>query len=168
MDRGRLRHAPGPSALAALELTQTETWRIARLRGNSELFVDLAREAGLDTGPAIGRGVVPILFRDSHATLAASQYLAGHGFYVPPIIQVGVPRDQPRLRFFMSATHTEADIRAAIDCLAAFQALDRARLDAEVATIPPSILQDAMLQDARVQEARVQEARLHEVMSTAS
>lgn len=53
------------AALAALELSQTENWRIARLAHNSELFVELAREAGLDTGPAIGRGVVPILFRDS-------------------------------------------------------------------------------------------------------
>ena len=92
------------------------------------MFVDLAREAGLDTGPAIGRGVVPILFRDSYETLAASRFLDAHGFYVPPIIQVGVPRDQPRLRFFLSASHGEADIRAVIDCLAAFRAQHAADL----------------------------------------
>ena len=159
------------AALAALELVQVETWRIARLRHNSQLFVERAKAAGLDTGPAIGRGVVPILFKDSYATLAASQYLAAQGFYVPPIIQVGVPRDQPRLRFFMSAMHTEGDIRAVIDALAAFQALDRDRVETdgletdgvEAAAMAPSILQDAMLQDARVQEARMQEA-----LSTAS
>ena len=109
------------AALAAVELTQTEPWRLARLRRNSELFVDLARDAGLDTGPAIGRGVVPILFRDSYETLAASRFLDANGFYVPPIIQVGVPRDQPRLRFFLSAAHSEADIRGVIDCLVAFR-----------------------------------------------
>ncbi len=116
------------AALAALELTQTESWRLKRLRRNSELFVDLARDAGLDTGPAIGRGVVPILFRDSYETLAASRFLDANGFYVPPIIQVGVPRDQPRLRFFLSASHSEADIRAVIDCLATFRAQHAAGL----------------------------------------
>jgi len=78
-----------------------------RLRQNAELFVDLAHDVGLDTGPAIGRGVVPILFSDSHETLAASSPLMEHGYYVPPIIQIGVPKDQPRLRFFISALHTE-------------------------------------------------------------
>lgn len=110
------------SALQALRLCQSEAWRIAKLRHNSELFVELAREAGLDTGPAIGRGVVPILFRDSLATLHASQHLLAHGFYVPPIIQVGVPKDQPRLRFFLSAAHTDADIRDVIAILAGLQA----------------------------------------------
>jgi 7-keto-8-aminopelargonate synthetase-like enzyme len=41
-----------------------------------------------------------------------------NGYYVPPIIQIGVPKDQPRLRFFLSATHTDADIRGVIDLLA--------------------------------------------------
>jgi 8-amino-7-oxononanoate synthase len=136
------------AALAALELTQTEGWRIERLRHNSELFVEFAREAGLDTGPAIGRGVVPILFKDSFATLEASQVLLAHGFYVPPIIQVGVPKDQPRLRFFLSAMHTEADIRGVIDVLAALR--DR---DAPVALTTDPVLQAAIMQDTRLHEA---------------
>ena len=140
------------AALAALELTQSEPWRIERLRHNSELFVERAREAGLDTGPAIGRGVVPILFRDSLATLAASRYLEAHGFYVPPIIQVGVPKDQPRLRFFMSAMHTEADIRGVIDCLGAFNAQDRA-VGAPGPMPAPLSRQEVLLQDAMFQDA---------------
>lgn len=160
------------AALTALALVKSEPWRIQKLRHNSELFVELAREAGLDTGPAIGRGVVPILFRDSYATLAASQFLASRGFYVPPIIQVGVPRDQPRLRFFMSATHSEDDIREVIACLAEFQASDRARLDAQEteglggdvdpalqdAALDDAALEDAAMKDAAMAEARAQEA----------
>jgi 8-amino-7-oxononanoate synthase len=106
------------AAETALQLMQQETWRIDRLRENAELFMELAHEAGLDTGPAIGRGVVPILFSDSLETLAASRHLMAHGVYVPPIIQIGVPKDQPRLRFFLSALHTEAEIRSVIDLLA--------------------------------------------------
>jgi len=106
------------AAETALQLVQQETWRIERLRRNAELFVDLAHDVGLDTGPAIGRGVVPILFADSHETLAASSHLMDHGYYVPPIIQIGVPKDQPRLRFFISALHTEAEIRGVTELLA--------------------------------------------------
>ncbi len=97
---------------------QEETWRIERLRRNAELFVDLARDAGLNTGPAIGRGVIPVLFSDSFETLEASNYLLDHGYYVPPIFQIGVPKDQPRLRFFISALHTEAEIRGVTGLLA--------------------------------------------------
>jgi 8-amino-7-oxononanoate synthase len=106
------------AAETALRLMQQETWRIERLRQNAELFVDLAHDAGLDTGPAIGRGVVPILFSDSLETLAASSHLMDNGYYVPPIIQIGVPKDQPRLRFFLSALHTEAEIKGVTDLLA--------------------------------------------------
>ncbi len=112
------------AALAALRLTQSETWRIEKLQHNSEMFVELARQAGLDTGPAIGRGVVPILFRDSLQTVLASQRLFAQGFYVPPIIQIGVPKDQPRLRFFLSASHTQAEIEGVIALLAEIQADD--------------------------------------------
>jgi 8-amino-7-oxononanoate synthase len=111
------------AAAAALRLMQEETWRLERLRNNAELFVRLAREAGLDTGPAIGRGVVPILFTDSLETLDASRHLMANGYYVPPIIQIGVPKDQPRLRFFISAAHTEDEIRGVIDFLARRQPL---------------------------------------------
>jgi 8-amino-7-oxononanoate synthase len=106
------------AAETALQLMQEENWRIERLRQNAALFMNLAHEAGLDTGPAIGRGVVPVLFSDPYETLAASSHLMDNGYYVPPIIQIGVPKDQPRLRFFISALHTEAEIRGVTDLLA--------------------------------------------------
>ena len=56
-------------------------------------------------------------FRDSVETMWASQHLLEQGYYVPPIVQIGVPKDQPRLRFFISANHTEAEIRGVIDAL---------------------------------------------------
>ena len=160
------------AALAALELTRSEGWRIERLRGNSELFMAMAHEAGLDTGPAIGRGVVPILFKDSYATLEASQVLLANGFYVPPIIQVGVPRDQPRLRFFLSATHTKADIRGVIDVLAGLRARDGAAAEA-VAAIAGSaprgdVLPNGLTADGLMGDALMADAFIHETMSTAS
>lgn len=106
------------AAETALQLIQEESWRTERLRSNAALFMNLAHDGGLDTGPAIGRGVVPILFADSYETLSASSYLMNNGYYVPPIIQIGVPKDQPRLRFFISALHSEEDIRGVTELLA--------------------------------------------------
>ncbi|MGO9006795.1 MAG: aminotransferase class I/II-fold pyridoxal phosphate-dependent enzyme [Beijerinckiaceae bacterium] len=106
------------AAQSALQLLKKEPWRIEKLRRNAELFVELAQEAGLDTGPAIGRAVVPIIFRDTEETVVAWRHLMNHGYYVPPIVKIGVPRDQPRLRFFISAAHSEADIRGVIGLLA--------------------------------------------------
>jgi 8-amino-7-oxononanoate synthase len=150
------------SALQALRLCQSESWRIERLRRNSETFVELAREAGLDTGPAIGRGVVPILFRDSLATLQASQHLLARGFYVPPIIQVGVPKDQPRLRFFLSASHTETEIRDVIAILADLQSVDTVEASlAATAMAAPGLAESGLADPALI-------ASVHEQIGAAS
>jgi 7-keto-8-aminopelargonate synthetase-like enzyme len=155
------------SALQALRLCQSESWRIERLRRNSESFVELAREAGLDTGPAIGRGVVPILFRDSLATLHASQHLLAQGFYVPPIIQVGVPKDQPRLRFFLSASHTETEIRDVIAILAGLQSADTVEAGlAATAMAAPGLAESGLAESGLADPALV--VSVHEQMGAAS
>ncbi|HMN74083.1 MAG TPA: aminotransferase class I/II-fold pyridoxal phosphate-dependent enzyme [Rhodoblastus sp.] len=105
------------AAAKALELMQTERWRIAKLAHNAEFLRDTAQAAGLDTGPAIGRAVVPILFNSVWETMAVSQHLLAHGIYVPPVVQVGVPKDKPRLRFFISANHTEDEIRQVVQLI---------------------------------------------------
>lgn len=93
------------AAHAALDLIEAEPQRIAAVRRAAERFLEQARAAALDTGPAIGRGIVPIMFGDLEETMAASQALMHEGIYAPPIVHVGVPKDQPRIRFFLSAVH---------------------------------------------------------------
>ncbi|MFO1117363.1 MAG: aminotransferase class I/II-fold pyridoxal phosphate-dependent enzyme [Beijerinckiaceae bacterium] len=105
------------AAAKALDLMQTESWRVAKLAHNAEFLRDTAQAAGLDTGPAIGRAVVPILFNSVWETMAVSQHLLEHGIYVPPVVQVGVPKDKPRLRFFISANHTEDEIRQVVQLI---------------------------------------------------
>jgi len=105
------------AARTALRLMQEETWRIEKLAANAELFRRVANEHGFSTGPAIGRGVVPILFDDDVETMWAAQHLLEEGYYVPPVVRIGVPKDGPRLRFFFSANHTEAEIRGVVACL---------------------------------------------------
>ncbi len=105
------------SALAALHLLEAEPWRVARLGEIATFFRDTAKAAGLDTGPAIGSAVVPILFQSDRETMLASRHLLENGVYVPPVVRIGVPKDQPRLRFFLSAAHTPDDVRRVCDLL---------------------------------------------------
>jgi 7-keto-8-aminopelargonate synthetase-like enzyme len=113
--------APGTvaSATAALDVLREEPDRVSRLKRKSQLFREKARAAGLDTGDAIGEAVVPILFETPMQTMMVSQVLMDHGIYAPPIVQVGVPKDQPRIRFFFSAELNDEDILRAVEVAAA-------------------------------------------------
>ena len=106
------------SAEAAVNVLRREPDRVARLKTKSRLFRDAARGAGLDPGDAIGEAVVPLFFDSPEQTMLVSQVLMDHGIYAPPIVQVGVPKDQPRIRFFFSAEHRDRDILRAVDVVA--------------------------------------------------
>ncbi len=107
------------AASTALQILRDEPWRVTRLRALSQHFVAEALRLGLDYRPSGGYGVVPLFFRDNAETVMAAEAMLANGFYCPPIVQVGVPRDQPRLRFFLSASHREQDITAALEAVAA-------------------------------------------------
>ena len=61
---------------------------------------------------------MPLFFDSPEQTMLVSQVLMDHGIYAPPIVQVGVPKDQPRIRFFFSAEHRDRDILRAVDVVA--------------------------------------------------
>ena len=69
---------------------------------------------GLPSDAASSRSFSPTALR----RCGASSHLLDNGYYVPPIVQIGVPKDQPRLRFFISAMHTEAEIKGVTELLA--------------------------------------------------
>ena len=107
------------TAHAALNVLIDEPERVARLKRKSQLFRNAALSAGLNPGHAIGEAVVPLMFDSPEQTMMVSQTLLDVGIYAPPIVQVGVPKDQPRIRFFFSAEHRDEDILRAIDVAAA-------------------------------------------------
>lgn len=107
------------TAHAALDVLRAEPERLHRLSENSMYFLTKAQQAGLNTGPAIGMAVVPLIFESTAQTMQVSHRLEEAGIYAPPVAQVGVPTNKPRVRFFMSADHTPAQIDTAIDLIAA-------------------------------------------------
>lgn len=106
------------AAQAALDYLRGHPERVAELHAKSAYFRDRARAAGLNTGDALGYGVVPLLFETAQQTMLVSQALMAAGVYAPPIVQIGVPKDQPRIRFFISAQHTHEDIDRTISIVA--------------------------------------------------
>jgi len=110
------------AANAALQLIIEEPQRVGKLHANSKYFLETAKAAGLSTGPAEGYAVVPVHFPDMRTTMAASDHLMKNGIYAPPIVQMGVPKGLPRIRFFISARHTFEDIDRTVELLRGFSA----------------------------------------------
>jgi 8-amino-7-oxononanoate synthase len=124
-------HAPGfvysvgmPASNAAasakaLEIMNREPERVAKLQANSQLFLRLAKAKGLDTGDAWGYAVIPVIVGETARTLVLSEQLKNKGYNAFPILPPGVPEKSSRLRFFINATHSEAQIAGAVEAVAA-------------------------------------------------
>jgi 8-amino-7-oxononanoate synthase len=105
------------AAYAALTLVVREPERIARLQYVSEYFLTRARDAGLNTGSAVGRGIVPVMFADFRSAMSAAKLLLDNDIYAPPIVHIGVPKSGHRIRFFLSAAHQPEQLEAAVSIL---------------------------------------------------
>jgi 7-keto-8-aminopelargonate synthetase-like enzyme len=103
------------SAAKALELMHREPERVARLQHNGIYFRDYARKQGLDTGNGGGTAVCPIVVGDSIPAVILSQKLFHAGINVQPVLYPAVPAKSSRLRFFLTAMHTDDEIETAID-----------------------------------------------------
>jgi 8-amino-7-oxononanoate synthase len=112
-----------------LAILRSEPWRTARVQENSRLFLEEARARDLNVGAAAGAGVISIQFPNNLVCMQASQALLQAGYYAPPIPIMAVPKNKPRIRFFVSAAHTPADITGVLDVLAATMASSVHRTD---------------------------------------
>jgi 8-amino-7-oxononanoate synthase len=116
---------PPPSvagARCALEILRAEPHRLRRLHDNSTYFLEGARSRGLNVGTAIGAAVIPILFSETHVAIEAANAGLMAGFFVPPIVQIAVPKDLPRLRFFLTAGHDRDQIDGVLNALSPYVA----------------------------------------------
>ena len=105
------------AALAAVELLQREPERVRRLNERTTLFLQLAREGGLDVGGSIGASIVPVITGSSIRAGRLAQALFERGINVQPILYPAVPERAARLRFFLTAAHSEEQIRRTVAVL---------------------------------------------------
>jgi 8-amino-7-oxononanoate synthase len=106
------------AALASLRLLEDEPERVARLHHNSALFLKLAKEKGLNTGMSKDSPVIPVILGNSLHSLRLSQALFARGINVQPILYPAVEESAARLRFFITARHTDQQIRDTVEAVA--------------------------------------------------
>jgi 8-amino-7-oxononanoate synthase/acyl carrier protein len=109
--------AAAGAALGAIRLLDREPQRVEKLHANARLFLQLAREAGLDTGVSGGSAIVPIILGNSLNSLRLSRALFARGISVQPILYPAVEERAARLRFFITSRHTPDQIRRTITAL---------------------------------------------------
>ena len=109
------------AALESLAILHAEPERVVRLQANAALFLELARDAGFDTGSATAHAIIPVILGSSIAAARYAQLLFARGINVQPIVYPAVAEKAARLRFFLSSEHSEADIRTTIAALIAIR-----------------------------------------------
>ncbi|MGA2562203.1 MAG: 8-amino-7-oxononanoate synthase [Steroidobacteraceae bacterium] len=103
---------------AALRLVQREPWRRERLRSLVQRFRAGAATHALPL-MASSTPIQPLLIGDSARALMLSEALEKCGFWVGAIRPPTVPRGSARLRVTLSAAHSEAQVDALLQALAA-------------------------------------------------
>ena len=106
------------AALASIRLLEREPQRCEQLRANSRFFKKTANELGLDTGLATESGVVTVVIGNSVKCLKLSKYLFDHGVNANPILHPAVEEKAARIRFFLTCSHTEEEMRKALELTA--------------------------------------------------
>ncbi|MGC9524444.1 MAG: aminotransferase class I/II-fold pyridoxal phosphate-dependent enzyme [Limnospira sp.] len=105
------------AALAALQILQKEPGRVAQLQERARLFLTLAKQQGLNTGASSDSPIIPIIVGDYKLAARLTQSLFERGINVYPMVYPSVPYNAARLRFFITATHTEAQIKFTVETL---------------------------------------------------
>ncbi|MBI2373977.1 MAG: aminotransferase class I/II-fold pyridoxal phosphate-dependent enzyme [Deltaproteobacteria bacterium] len=119
------------AALKSLELMHRHPEVVETLRQRSKLFLELAKARGIDTGLAMGYAVVPAIVGNSLLCMKLSAALQKRRINVQPIVYPAVEDTSARLRFFLSATHTEDELRQTVDAVA--EELEKLRAEGESA-----------------------------------
>ena len=106
------------AALAALRLLQEQPERVGRCIDRSRLFLQLAKQRGLNTGNSNETPVIPVIIGSSADALRLANALFQRGINVQPILYPAVEEEAARLRFFVTSEHTEQQIRQTVDMVA--------------------------------------------------
>jgi len=108
--------ASAGSAIAALEIMQSEPGHIEKLWDNTKYAIKLFNEFNIDIGKA-ETPIIPIYIRDNYKTFIISKLLMDNGVFVNPVISPAVPPESSLLRFSLMATHTHEHIDIAIEAI---------------------------------------------------
>jgi 8-amino-7-oxononanoate synthase/acyl carrier protein len=103
------------AALASLKVLRKNPSRVTTLHARSKLFLSEAKRLGLNTGNSQDTAVVPVITGNSLHALLLSRRMFEAGVNVQPILYPAVDESAARLRFFINCTHSEDQIRYAVE-----------------------------------------------------
>lgn len=113
---GALPAASCATALAAIEVMQTEPQHQARMWKLYKLWKDGLRALGFDTMQT-RTPIVPVLIKSFEETVVFNSYLFEAGLFVSPIFFPTVPLGSSRLRTCVTASHSEEDVYEALEIM---------------------------------------------------
>jgi 7-keto-8-aminopelargonate synthetase-like enzyme len=87
---------------------------VARLQANSRRLMEGLQAQGVDTGPAWGVAIIPAMVGTDLKALQVAEALEARGVLAFPVVSPGVPEGAARLRFFVSAAHTDEELDQAL------------------------------------------------------
>lgn len=105
------------AALAAIRLLIKEPQRLVRLHENSDLFLNLCKQRGLNTGTSKGSPIIPVILGNSAHCLMLSRAMLARGVDVMPILHPAVEESASRLRFFITSQHTSEELNYTVEVL---------------------------------------------------
>ena len=105
------------AALAAIRRLEQHPELVGRCISNAAMFCRLAKQRELNTGSSKDSPVVPIIIGNSLISLKLSRQLYARGINVQPILYPAVEESAARLRFFITATHTQQQIQKTVDAV---------------------------------------------------
>ena len=106
------------ATMASLQIMQQEQWRRDHLQELIRIFREGVSALDLQLVPS-GTPIQPVIVGDSEQALRLSERLREHGIWVTAIRPPTVARGTARLRFTLSAAHSQAGVRQLVRALAA-------------------------------------------------
>jgi 8-amino-7-oxononanoate synthase len=106
------------AASAALRVAEREPWRREALARNARELCEGLEKHGISTAPSTTQ-IVPVTIGENGPTMEICERLLERGFYAQGIRYPSVPEGTARLRVTPMATHSELEIRALVDAIAA-------------------------------------------------
>lgn len=102
--------------IAGLELINKESWRREKLKKLSQYFYEKLKEKGFLCGDNPSH-ITPLIVGESVKTLELEQIMREEGVFAKAIRYPTVPEGTARIRFALTAEHTEEDIDKVIEIL---------------------------------------------------
>jgi glycine C-acetyltransferase len=102
------------ACIEALDIIRDEPDRLERLWSNTRALKAGLRDLGFDTGES-QTPITPVITGDEETTQTFARRLFDEGVFTPAIVFPTVAKGRARVRTIVTAEHTEADLKEALD-----------------------------------------------------